>query len=255
MFKKLYFKLAWVTTLFGLLLSINCCSLVGYKIGSVLEEKKNTKASYFAGNIKSGTQIKVYLRDGSCIRGEYEGLSKVSRPDYVKTYSKIRRQKPAGPLLPAIGDTLDIKSNRKTFRNNEFLGFDYQYRKKFLPPGEKKGSECFYLSVKSCDDNQPQKFYLNDISKIDFRNGKSINKKAIRKLVLRGEIPLMTTVDCLTFSGAQNIAMENIDHFELPVKKNVKGTYFAYGLGIDFIIFMILFLNTDMSFGPMAIDM
>jgi len=255
MYKNIYFKLAELLVLLTILLSINCCSFAGYKIGSVMEEKNNKKGSYFAGKIEAGTKTKVYLRDGSCIEGTYKGLSEVSSTDYARTYSKIRSQSPANILLPAIGDTINVKSKRKTSPNNEFLGFGYQYRRVILPMGEKRGSECFYISARSFDDNQQQKYYLSDISKIIVGDSKSINKKAIRNLVFEGEIPLMTSINFLTASGIQNIALNNINHFELPGKKNVKGTYFAYGLGIDFIIFMILFLNTDMSLGTYSIDM
>jgi hypothetical protein len=134
MSKKIYLKSAWLMAMTALSLSISGCSVVGLGAGAMIDESKpdyKDIPGYKAGTIKKDTETTVFLRDGSQLEGKYGGLSKISPADYAKTYANVQTAKPCNVVLPVIGDTVDVLLKRKTRRNNEFLGFDYQYRKKY----------------------------------------------------------------------------------------------------------------------------
>jgi hypothetical protein len=242
MFKKIYFKLACLLVMTALSLSISGCSAVGLGVGAMIDQSKpdcKDIPSYNAGTIKKDTEITVYLRDGSQFEGKYDSLSKISPTDYAKTYAKVQMAKPCNVILPVIGDTVDVLLKRKTRHNNEFLGFDYQYKKKYSETSKMRGTECYYLYAKSFVKNQPEKFYLNNIKKIIDYNGNTNVGYVITNLMKRGEIPIMTGVNLNTATDTKNISLDRIDHFKVPNCKNAKWVGLSLGLAVDVTVIII----------------
>lgn len=130
-----------------------------------------------AEKIKPGSQIIVILQDGTYVSGEFLGIDSILNEKYDEEYAEIQKQIPEGSFLPSTGDTitLSVKSEDPHEKGEyvvKFLGFDYND-----------------IKVSSIEGDKPAKAKLTYVEKITDKQGKEIEGKAIRNLILEDKFP------------------------------------------------------------------
>jgi len=81
MFRNIYFESAWLSIWIALSLTISGCSAVGLGIGASIDNtfpNSQVVSNQEIIPVKEGTAITINLKDGSQIRGTYQGLTEIT---------------------------------------------------------------------------------------------------------------------------------------------------------------------------------
>jgi hypothetical protein len=74
--------------------------------------------------VASGTPMRVWLRDGKMVQGDYQGIERLTPAAYAVNYDAWRASAPAAGW-PALGDTVRIATVYGGTRVGRFEGFDW----------------------------------------------------------------------------------------------------------------------------------
>lgn len=226
--KKIISKLALIIVAVATL-ALNGCSLIGLSIGAQIDASKPDQTilpGWEVVTIKPGTAINVILKDGNRLSGKYSGLYRIPAEQYAANYSQAREQKPEGILLPALGDSINIRLFLKKAKEPEislectFEGFEHD-RILFKQKGRTALSDV----------------PLSFVTKIAGSRNKIISGETIQRLILEGEIPVLSAIVVEGEVEKTLVAMDNMSQIEIPVKKHDGAlTGFLIGAVIDAVV-------------------
>jgi hypothetical protein len=221
-------------------LALNGCSMIGLGIGVSIDSSKpnqKTVPGWQATAIKPGAPINVILKDGSWLHGKYSGLGRVPAEQYAALYSQARERKPEGILLPALGESIEIETSVRLFKEFEeklegtFEGFEH----------DRILSKLIGTTVLS---GVPLSF----VTKIAAGKGRVISGETIKELILAGQIPVMSAIVIEREAGKTQVAMNDVRQIEIPVKKHAALEGFLIGAVIDTaIVFAVIRALSDLS--------
>src|SRR5262245_51979489 len=85
-------------------ISLNGCTLIGYGIGLHEDRTASFPSAPSSGlaELKTGVQVRLFLRDGGLREGPYGGLAAPASLDYEARYAAARQAQGAA-ALPALG--------------------------------------------------------------------------------------------------------------------------------------------------------
>ncbi|MFC1563783.1 hypothetical protein ACFL6G_02550 [candidate division KSB1 bacterium] len=217
-YKKL-FGLVW-----GLLIILLFCrcSLIGLKYGADHDrdgpELKQVSFDRIA-TVKQGKPVDVVMDNGNTVSGEYKGIGQISQIDYSEYYTECLDQLPSGFSLPSIGDEISITSGSGIVSKMEFQGFDYMSSSLILAgPGRENP------------------LYIDEVSRIEFNNGKNIELVTLRRLVKERVIPVYSGI--LLEKEPKEISLisgNEVNHVFVKIKKFGKLKGFLVGAVFDYV--------------------
>jgi hypothetical protein len=226
---KFFFSLFLISLLF---LQFNGCTALGLYAGlrrDARQLKEFNQTTFELHNLNPGTSMYVMLANGDTISGEFLRLDTMVVDDYAALYEKTRQSVLSEIRLPQLYDSISINQNR--FYRTNFLGFDYG---------------C--IKLKKRKDNSCTRMNLNDIIFICKSENNCIKNEELRKIIARGEFPLLSDLV---------LSRENTE-VKIPAEKLVQGkitekyygwlTGVSVGLAADalFVIFVVI-PNTDFA--------
>jgi hypothetical protein len=200
------------------------CSAIGLGIGALSDSKKpNQVPGWEVEKVQPGKTVTLVLRDSSQIKGKFIGLEKLQDQEYAETYNQIRELKPDGVVLPKLDDTVSITTEAGKKFEGEFFGFDEGY-----------------IPVRIIGRNITNQISINNIKRIEQREGNAISKTMIEKLLTDGRIPSRSMIVMKNELGKTRTKIEKISQIQNPVKKNGKWIGLGIGAAIDAAVLIVL---------------
>lgn len=244
MSKKFTLSLAGSLVALMLITSMGC-SLLGLGIGAISDAskpKQTTLLGMAAETVNPGAAVELTLKDGSRRNGKFVGIKHVPVENYEQAYNRSREQRPAGVLLPALGDRITVVTRPSAAKEPEkfwqvdFHGFDHDVVRMNTKVGKER-----------------QGWALSSVSKIIDPQNNEISGETITKLLATGQIPVLA-VPVVAVQEAKELtqtAVDQIQQIQITNKRNGKLTGFLVGAGIDVVVLAI----TAASFGDQGIDL
>jgi hypothetical protein len=232
------------------------CSVIGLGIGAAIDHSNPDTKSVENREIDKmgrGTSVTVHLLDESKLDGSFDGLVGILEARYAESYSSIRARYNDLISLPAIGDVIEINCRWRKKTSYEFRGFDYEYRRRrgrvSLKKKEFPGVQYIYLSAKPADEDEFEKFYLNDLREVADKHGNVVKGGQLRELAEKGRIPLRSAVSLKTSTGKKLITVDRIGLLEGPRVNNAKYLGLLAGLVVD--VILVVGLSQWKDSGPL----
>ncbi len=221
---------------------LNGCSLVGLGLGAISDAQKKdslvVRPEQWA-QIEQGERIKVKLKHGQTLVGEFISFRRRVQRSYAERYNQFVHKKSIRTSLPTLYENLLIETSDKDLLYGKFLGFD--------------SSGLFVLTRQQ----MCRHFTWKQVGVLMHGINPNFDLSAIRHLVLKSDFPRFTTVQIekeptlslLTERTAQSFAAHEIEQVQLLPRKNGKLIGFLVGAAFDagFIAYMYYQL-THMSF-------
>jgi hypothetical protein len=229
-------RLATAAVLIALASYMSGCSVVGFGAGMAIDHElgdKKVMNKWGCGKIKTGTEVKATLVDGSSVSGEFRGLEKKPAEEYNNEYAEFREANRNEVYLPAIGDTLQIKDWDGDEGLHEFFGFDYRYEKS--GKSSKKGVHELYVNVlaNSIDKKDEKNYPLKWLEELKDSEGNIVTGQELKSLSARANIALRSYMVLEIDSGFKDINIETINSLEVPRKKHARWVGLGLGLAVD----------------------
>jgi hypothetical protein len=217
------------------------CSVVFYTIGAYGDSRTpdfDTIPGWSAASIDRGKDIKLTMKTGEELKGEYLGLDMVATSQYAESYNEVRERYQKDIPLPAVGDSISfITLNSEREHKGEFSGFEEQY---------------ICVRVMGTSGIVREKIDMNKLEKITDRNGNLIEVKKLIDLSLGGRIPaLYTEVTLRTDSDTTRIPTASVSRIETPNSKSARWMGLAFGACIDAAIIIIAISHFTILSGPL----
>jgi hypothetical protein len=236
------------------LLCINGCTAIGYGIGHAIDNR-GRKPNVDVGKLDKDIKATITKRDGTQLKGVYQGLDTISESEYSDTYSLARSSKPGNVALPGIGDSVTIyyRDCQPVFGRFSHIG--YKFHSKFLS-NSIQGAQNLCLLTGSQSDGTLREYELDDIHKIEFSNPKPIKGSKLASLALSGKIPINSTVLLKSNNSQTTIPLQEIKYIQPTHKKCFGWIGFGTGLIIDVSIVALAVALASMDFsigGPIEI--
>ena len=152
--------------------------------------------------IEPGKSIKLVLRNGAEISGEYLGLELLPAEDYAVRYAASRDSLAAQLRLPALGDTVGLLLHSGQMMKTEFLGCDYDG-----------------LWVRSAAEAEPQKLRLIGIREMLVRGGPAISGSAFPLLIFEGSLPTRSALALKVRGGRELVPLSDVARIERTPSK------------------------------------
>lgn len=233
-----------------ILLSINGCTAIGYGIGHAIDNR-GRRTNVEVANLDKDTKATITKRDGTQLKGFYQGLDTISDSEYSYAYSLARSSKPGKVALPGIGDSVIVYYRNCLPVSGKFYKIGYKYSPKFISHPV-SGAQHLCLSAGSFSDNTLQEFELDEIEKIEFDGSKPIKGSKLASLALAGKIPISNSVLLNSNDSRTAIPLQDIKYIQ-PTHTKVFGPIgLGVGLAIDIsvITVAIALATMDWSIGP-----
>jgi hypothetical protein len=221
------------------ILGYSGCSVIGLCAGASIDNARpdyDTIPGSHVAIIERGKDIKLTMKTGEELKGEYLGVGRPADSQYARVYNEYRERYKKELLLPALGDsisTVTLESAKEC--KGEFLGFDNQYiwlRARMWPPNRVR----IDMSV---------------LKRITDRNGNLIEVGRLITLSSAGEIPALSGVALKANSDTLCIPNPEVDRIEVPVDKNAKWMGLGVGVVIDAVIIVAI---ADAMHGPLGLN-
>lgn len=115
--------------------ALSGCSLIGYGIGSAIDasSKQTLAPEAFTpedggrNSFRPGTKLKLALRDGEVVEGEYIGVERLPADEYALVYAEARERYALQSELPEPGDTVTLALVTGGVAEGEFMGFEFPH--------------------------------------------------------------------------------------------------------------------------------
>lgn len=203
-------------------LMLESCTIVGFTSGLVYENKYDRgEPLEISGNefvnLDGEDSITVYLKNGTSIKGLYTGKGKLSPELYNRKYRQFKHTSTLNIYLPAVGDTLIIKTVGKRRLKKIFAGYDLQG-----------------LLLKEKHNRKPELLLYISIVSFSGQSGKSLSGEVVAEHIKNGDIPVYTAILLESAGAKRKIQISQISSIELPVRNsNAMGWGTLIGLGAD----------------------
>lgn len=225
-----------VFILFSIIISFtNCGSVLGLGIGSIIDS--NTPNIIYVSRIDThklipNQEISIILKNGTWINGRYIGSGKLSPEIFIQQYVKFNKSNDSVVRFPKIGENITILTNTGQNINLQFVGFDIITNE--------SGRVEFIIPQAGLN----RSISLNNAKSIKLENNNLISNEEIERLLLNGELPVLTSLRVNTSYGITDIALNDINIIQFTKKKNGKTGGFLIGLAID--IMWIISINNSL---------
>jgi hypothetical protein len=220
------------------ILQLNCASTTGFVIGSAKDASKPDSLylpGWKAEAVKPGTNVNLFLTDGSPVTGIYRGLGQVANEEYAERYSRFRKHKQDLLFLPALGETITITMQSGAQLEREFLGFNYQRLAEILDAKTIADLEAPSLAilVRQLVSNTSGTLFMKNVVKVADVQGNSTEGAILLSLAAENEIPLHSTIIVEKPDRHVQFPMDKVERVELKNKKKARWTGLAIGAIID----------------------
>ena len=200
------------------------CSLIGLAIGARhdADGPEIKQVSFDAiSTVRQGKQLDVFMDNGNTVSGKYLRLGQISHKDYSEYYTECLDQLPSGFSLPSIGDEISITSGSGIVSKIEFQGFDYMSSSLILAgPGRENP------------------LYIDEVSRIEFDDSKSLDLVTLRRLVKERVIPVYSGI--ILEKDTKEISLISGNEINHIFVKNIKfGKLKGFLIGAALDIFVI----------------
>lgn len=215
------------------ILCIAGCTIIGLSIGAISDASKPkqvTLPGMSAETVKPGVTVELTLKDGSRRSGKFVGIKHVPVENYEQAYNRSREQRPAGVLLPALGERITVVIRSSTakepekFWQTDFHGFDHDVVRMNTKVGKER-----------------QGWALSSVSKIIDAQNHEIAGETILNLLAAGQIPVLAVPVMILQKAKESttVAVDQIQQIQITNKRNGTLTGFLVGAGIDATILII----------------
>ncbi len=201
------------------------CCLIGLGIGSISDAHKPaviTTPSSQIQSVEPGKNVDMVLRDGTVLKGKYEGVQSVPEEEYATRYEETCAQNISLNALPRLGERVRVS----------FVGNN--------PPGvvecEFSGFDLGLIMVKAGKKNAVHGVSTKRYSTFENSEGKPIDLKAVDALMLEGKIPYMSAAVMRIGSDKRVISVDQISVVQTPNKRRGKLNGFLGGAFIDAVV-------------------
>jgi hypothetical protein len=202
------------------------CTAIGFGIGAAIDSHRpdyDTIPGWSAASIERGKDIKLTMKTGQELKGEYLGLGRPADSQYARVYNEYRENHKKEFSLPALGDSISIVTLEPAKQCKvEFSGFENQY---------------MWIRVMAISGIERGKIDMNKLEKITDRSGNLIEVQKLIDLSLGGKIPApYTEVTLRTDSDTTRIPIASVSRIEIPNSKTARWYGLALGACIDIIV-------------------
>jgi hypothetical protein len=171
--------------------------------------------------VRPGTKINIILRSKYQIKGKFSGLVEIPAEKYAEVYARSRDQNREKILLPTLGQTVIITTDKGNEYECEFLGFDLEA-----------------LALRGKKFSKSEDVNIGRIIKIVGYKGAIFEVEAIRKLMSEGKIPFLSAIVIKNKGGETQVRVEDVYQIQVKVKKNawLWGALGGFGFDLMWII-------------------
>jgi hypothetical protein len=180
--------------------------------------------------LKPGEEIRVHLKNGTEIEGEFEGMSQIPEEKYQSLYDDFTLEIPFALSLPQYGDSISIYLSHGQVIERRFLGFDYQ-----LGDAEVQHETelpC-YISVGFINNSISGKVYLSEIDSIMDSRGNRMRAEHMNLLASNYDLPVRSEIQIDGISIEKPIPLSEIDHVSRKNRRTAKYALLGIGAAID----------------------
>jgi hypothetical protein len=242
--------------LVGLLLAqILNCTVIGYQIGSSIDNKKPDQliiAPWELATIKMGTEISMYMQDNFLTIGEFIGVERLPADEYAKRYSEFWGSLILDFNMPKLHDTIAITLISNEIIKGNFVGFDYR----FVARKDELASEkaCDYYTLLTSQGGVTTKVDLNQIAEVEDQNGYGFKGTGLMELAATMDFPIISAIAYKEDLIKELVPLDDIRRIKIANEKNAKWNWMGYGAMIDIAIITaiaIIAKNLDIGTGPL----
>jgi len=222
----------------GSTILFNGCCVIGFGVGDAIDGSKLDQLSvngWKEETIKSGSQMEIFLKDGTQLSGKYVGLERVSEEEYAERYAKSRKQNLEEVILPLLGDSIIFSGvSTEEARLYEFLGFGYKT-----------------VMLKVAGSTDISEVRLDVLRYAEDSCGNVFELEAIEKLISEGKIPLLSAIVIQSEAGRREVAIENVYQIQVHIKRH-GGRWMGLlvGAAVDAIVFFYVLPEITSIGGP-----
>ncbi len=210
-----------------ILLNLYSCTLLGFYAGSKADADRAILEPLSLDEMlkmKTGSPVKVYLREGQVMQGILQGVIPLLPGEYTQRYDSFRLKLKNDKIFPALEDTIMVlqQSRRGPSLDNTkylFAGFDPNTVR--LRP------------LRSNNDTAENMENLRDIA--DLR-GKRVNLATIKNFLESAKVPLRSEVFLWQGNEMQKIPAEKIYRIDQPKIARSRIMLTVAGLVVDYIV-------------------
>ncbi len=213
---------------------LNGCSLVGLGIGAGIDaikpDYKVVKYGHFE-NLKIGEEIKIYLKNGNAIVGNFLKFEPPFKNTYFYRYQNFLKSSHFRDEFPQLDEDIVIFTTDGEKKEGTFLGF---------------GKENIYYQGKGSLIEQIQ---LSEVKRLTSENGYIFDVGRISEIVQKQDFPILAKSELTklpklflyTKQASKSFSLDEIEQIALETDKSGKLTGFLVGLPIDlFILYRII---------------
>lgn len=201
------------------------CSAIGYGVGTAIDNRGRLRG-YEAVELQPGEEKVLKLRDGTKIRGNFQGLDSIPIDEYNKTYSQGLTDK---WRLPKPGDQIWLTDREKSSRPCELRYFDYAYGQKSLDSIKIVQSRSFVLGCRGTANDSSSEINFDKIKSMTVGSEKHRGYDLIW-LASNGFLPLKTRLLMATQDSIVSVPIQRIDRIDQPRRKY--GRWIGLGTGV-----------------------
>jgi len=207
------------------------CSLIGLGIGAISDAREPaviTTPNSQIQSVKPGKDVDMVLKDGTVLKGKYEGMQSVPEEEYARKYKETCAQNISLIALPRLGERVRVS----------FVGNN--------PPGmvecEFSGFDLGAIMVKAGKKNAVYGVSTKRYSIFENSEGKPIDLKTLDSLMLEGKIPYMSAAVMRIGSDKRVISVDQISVVQIPNRRRDKLFSFLFGAAIDGVLIAVTLL-------------
>ncbi len=215
-------------------LILNGCSLIGLGIGAISDSMQPdytpVKYGHFE-NLKRGEEIKISLKKGDAIIGNFLKFEPPFKNTYFYRYQNFLKSSHISDAFPQLDENIVIFTTDGENKDGTFLGF---------------GKENIYYQGKEALIEQIQ---LPEVKRLTSENGYIFNISRISKIVQKPDFPIFAKSELTklpklflyTKQATKSFSLDEIEQIAFETDKSGKLTGFLVGLPIDlFILYRII---------------
>lgn len=219
-----------------------CCTAVGFLAGSVIESNDSGEKEipgWQIGSLKQNDFSIITKINGDRIFGSYQGLVEITQDEYLPAYKDFLKSNSIWAKYPAIGDTIDIIQPLHRINGMAFNGFGYCYQKRYYQQDQElEGSQCYYIASNPDSNGKSTAYILEEVNYIGSTPNGALEGKLLRKMILAGQVPLMTAAQVSTPVRIQSIPVNQIK--KVTINQQVKWRWVGAGLGAGIDIVLLI---------------
>ncbi|MEW5923781.1 MAG: hypothetical protein AB1746_07325 [Candidatus Zixiibacteriota bacterium] len=192
-------KFIIISAAIGLLTLSGGCSLIGYGLGSAIDNQRPTMThveNAKVDKIDKAEEIICVLKDDDVVKGATMRYYQVNYDNYFRVYESYRLDNECYLLLPAMGERLKVSALSGQPYEYLFAGFDVRFN-------SKGSTSIVFLIWEDADSTIEAKFA--NIKSIVNMSGDTLNTIGIDRAITDGSIPVLSHLELWCKSKRVNV--------------------------------------------------